>query len=414
MKEIACFISPHGFGHATRVIAIIAALQKRSPDLHPVIFTTVSESLFSETLTRYTYHPVQTDIGLEQKSAMEVDLEKTVENLAGFLPFPQDLVQQLASLCSTCTFILCDIAPLGIAVARAVDIPSILVENFTWDLIYEPHKELDAYARLLRQEFARATYRIQTEPLCLEKSHDLHCGPIFRTLRNNKLHLRKKLSAGSRRIVVITMGGIDQELPIWHEMAEMADFLFVILGQQRCGKVGDNILLLEQQTTYYHPDLINCADLVVCKSGYSTIAECFQAGVRVMTVGRENFPESKIITDFVRQNMSGITIHQSEFFSGRWLQRIDEVLALPKAPPARENGADRVAAFLQPLLDGQPPPPSSIVHEFGNPLMGVTYLLKDLIERPDLSKEDHKLLLLGLEECRRMKKLLEKVKRWDR
>jgi len=53
------------------------------------------------------------------------------------------------------------------------------------------------------------------------------------------------------------------------------------------------------------------------------------------------------------------------------------------------------------------------VHEFGNPLMGVTCLLKDLIERPDLSEEDHKLLLLGLEECQRMKKLLKKINQWD-
>ena len=410
MKEIACFISPHGFGHATRVIAILEALQKRYPELHPLICTTVQESLFSETLTRYTYHRVQTDIGLKQKSAMEVDLEKTVENLAAFLPFPQALVQQLASLCSTCAFILCDIAPLGIAVAQEVGVPSILIENFTWDLIYEPYKELDAYARLLRQEFSRATYHIQTEPLCQPKANDLLCGPIFRPFRENRLDVRKKLSAASRRIVVITMGGIDQELPIWKEMSEMPEFLFVILGQQRGGKAGENILLLEQETPFYHPDLINCADLVVCKSGYSTIAECFQAGIRVITIGRENFPETEIISDFVRRNMSGISINQNNFFNGSWLHKIGEVLAMPKTPPALENGADRIASFLQPLLR----PSSSIVHEFGNPLMGVTCLLRDLAERPGLSEEDHKLLLLGLEECRRMKKLLEKIKQWDR
>ena len=50
---------------------------------------------------------------------------------------------------------------------------------------------------------------------------------------------------------------------------------------------------------------------------------------------------------------------------------------------------------------------SSIAHTFGNPLIGIKYLLTDFIERPDLNREDRKLLLLGLEECDRMKKLLK-------
>ena len=217
-------------------------------------------------------------------------------------------------------------------------------------------------------------------------------------------------------------------------MSRMSEFLFIILGQQRCDKIGENILLLENQTTFYHPDLINCADLVVCKAGYSTIAECFQAGVRVIAVGREDFPEAEVLIDFLQANMSGISIHQNDFFSGGWLQKIAEVLVLPPAPSARENGADRIADFLLPLLDnqettgrknlqlqrfqsGEPDTQgqlfSSIAHELGNPLIGVTYLLQDLIKRPGLSEEDQQLLLLGLEECYRMKKIIKKMRHLD-
>jgi len=350
LKEIACFISPHGFGHATRTIAILEALQKLIPDLHPHIFTTIPRSLFSETLNLYTYHSVQTDIGLDQKSAMEVDIEKTTRNLDEFLPFSESLIQEQASLCSACSCVLCDIAPLGIAVARELGIPSILVENFTWDWIYKPYAELDIYAEQLQQEFNRATYRIQTEPICHQKPHDLLCGPIFRKSLKDKEATRKTLGGDSRKIIIITTGGIGQELPLWKEMSGMPEFLFIILGQEKKGKTGRNILLLGKQTTLYHPDLINCADLVVCKAGYSTIAECFQAGVRVITVDRESFPESRVLIGFLQNNMSGISIHQNDFFGGSWLQRIDEVLALPQAPPAKENGADRVAVFLHSLL----------------------------------------------------------------
>ncbi|MBW2683023.1 MAG: transposase [Deltaproteobacteria bacterium] len=57
---------------------------------------------------------------------------------------------------------------------------------------------------------------------------------------------------------------------------------------------------------------------------------------------------------------------------------------------------------------------SSIAHEFGNPLIGIKYLLTDFIERPFLSKEDQKLLLLGMEECDRMTKLLKNLGQLNR
>ena len=49
---------------------------------------------------------------------------------------------------------------------------------------------------------------------------------------------------------------------------------------------------------------------------------------------------------------------------------------------------------------------ASIAHEFGNPLIGIKYLLDDLGNRIDLSPEDKKLVNIGLEECERMKDLI--------
>jgi len=57
---------------------------------------------------------------------------------------------------------------------------------------------------------------------------------------------------------------------------------------------------------------------------------------------------------------------------------------------------------------------SSIAHEFGNPLMGVKYLLTDFIERPDLDHDDRRLLTLGIEECEQMKKLLKDLGQLNR
>lgn len=49
---------------------------------------------------------------------------------------------------------------------------------------------------------------------------------------------------------------------------------------------------------------------------------------------------------------------------------------------------------------------ASIAHEFGNPLIGLQYLLEDFGSRETLSVDDQNLIKVGLEECARMKKLI--------
>jgi len=57
---------------------------------------------------------------------------------------------------------------------------------------------------------------------------------------------------------------------------------------------------------------------------------------------------------------------------------------------------------------------ASVAHEFGNPLMGVRYLIEDFHKRSDLSKTDQELLKLGLDECARMKKLIQDLQRFNK
>ena len=57
---------------------------------------------------------------------------------------------------------------------------------------------------------------------------------------------------------------------------------------------------------------------------------------------------------------------------------------------------------------------ASIAHEFGNPLLGVKYLLDDFHKRPTLSDSDRELLKLGREECERMKELIKNLQQLHR
>jgi predicted ATPase/signal transduction histidine kinase len=57
---------------------------------------------------------------------------------------------------------------------------------------------------------------------------------------------------------------------------------------------------------------------------------------------------------------------------------------------------------------------ASIAHEFGNPLIGVRYLLEDIKNRPALDREDQELLEIGLEECNRMKHLINDLQQLNK
>lgn len=350
MNRIAAFITPHGFGHATRAIAVLQALQLRWPGLAIELFTSVTEHLFRESLTNCTLHRIVPDVGFIQRDALHLDIPETIEALDRLLPFSPELVGELVDRVRGCSCVLCDIAPLGIVVAEAAAIPSVLVENFTWDWMYQPfvrsNPELDRHARTLAEIYRRASLHIQTEPVCNPSATAHCCPPIFRRTTTAVDRVRTQLGAGSRKLILISFGGIDFTLPHWQHLDTFPDCLFVLAGQAGHKRISDNCLALPHDSGFHHQDLLKAADLVVFKSGYSTTAECLQAGTRAACVCRADFSESFIIGDFVRERLGGIILEDSEFLDGRWLLRLPELLALTPPGPAAENGADHVVELI--------------------------------------------------------------------
>ncbi len=355
MKRIAAFITPHGFGHATRAIAVLQTLQYSCPGLAIEIFTTVTEHLFRESLDNYTIHQVIPDVGIIQHDALNNDLPATIEALDRLLPFSPELIGRLCEKVQGCSCILCDIAPLGIVVAEAAGIPSVLIENFTWDWIYRPYAaaypELGHFAETLFSVYSRATIHIQTEPVCNPSATAHFCPSISRKTRTSAPHVLQQLGIADQKLILISMGGLDFTMPHWQQFDTMRDCFFVLAGQPEYLKISHNCLALPHQSGFYHPDLIQAADLVIFKSGYSTVAECLQAGTRAVCVARPSFAESAILAEFIKKKLGGIILDEDAFLCGNWIHSIPDILALPAPPAATENGADWVAELLLSLFN---------------------------------------------------------------
>jgi UDP:flavonoid glycosyltransferase YjiC (YdhE family) len=353
--RLACFITPHGLGHAARAAAILAALQKRAPDIGLELFTTAAADFYTDSGCHHlTVHPERLDIGFVQRSALVEDIHETVRRLDAFLPFHAALVDRLTATVreSGCTAILCDIAPLGIAVARAAGLPSILVENFTWDNLYEhyspEHPRLQTHADLLRHWFNSADIHIQTEPVCHpSQTAVLTAGPVSRPARTAPDSLRRELGISpGKKMVLVTMGGVSERTPLLAHMANRDDLVFVVAWSAPQRRVVGNVICLPLHSTFYHPDLVQAADAVIGKIGYSTLAEVYQAGVPFGYISRRNYPEMPGLVGFVEQNVPCRQLHDADLGEGVESDFIDRLLAMPRHQPAVVNGADEIADFL--------------------------------------------------------------------
>jgi len=358
-RRVAYFVSPHGFGHAARASGVMAALHRIDPSIHFEVFTKAPAWFFRESLSGpFEYHSLVTDIGLVQETPLHADLAKTVQQLNRFLPFNSSRVKGLAQEIrrSKCQLVVCDIAPMGIAVAQEAGLPSLLVENFTWDWVYREYissdHRLGDHIAYLRKLFDAADYHIQTEPVCGKSSKaDLVTLPVSRGVRSSPGDIRKRLGVSpATRLIMITMGGIPERNESLRELTVHGDICFVIPGGSDSKEILDNLIFLPHHSKFFHPDLINASDAVVGKVGYSTLAEVYHGGAPFGYIKRPHFQESEILAAYIQKHMNGIAIAEKEFKAGTWVSHLSELLALSSIRRRGPNGAEQVARFVHELM----------------------------------------------------------------
>lgn len=355
---IAYFISAHGLGHAARAAAVMAAVHRSVPQVRFEIFTSVPRWFFDDCLTGpFACHALQTDVGLIQKSPLKEDLPATIEALGAFYPLDEQRVRAVAANVRDmgCRLVVCDIAPLGIAVARQAGLPSVLVENFTWDWIYAGYAEyaggLNPHIEYLQELFGRADYHIQAEPVCGPVSADLTVAPIGRASRRTAEHTRRQLAVPrDRQLVVLTLGGTAASPGRLALDGLPADVCLVAPGSSQALERTGRLLRLPQRSGVYHPDLIRAADAVIGKAGYSTLAEIYQANAPFGYVSRVDFREAPVLEAFARKNLRCLKVPAGALEDGSWTALIPSLTTLPKSGTRRANGAEQAGAFLLEIL----------------------------------------------------------------
>lgn len=336
----------------------MAAVHSRLPRSRFYIFTTISEKFFLQSpIGPHQVVSYPTDIGIVQKSPLEEDPAATLERLDAFLPFTE---KQTDALCRRlesmeCRLALCDIAPLGIFVAGRVGIPSVLVENFTWDWLYAPYaKQYPGFLRhmeYLQSLFSGAEYRIQTSPLCERRPSDLHVGPISRQIRTSSEVVRERLRVGpDEEMVLVTLGGVPGAFAFQEMLKNRSRTWFVTPGACKQLEWDHNIIHLPQFSDFFHPDIVNAANVVFGKAGYSTIAEVYNAGNAFGYLLRSEFRESGKLRQFIEKQMPSALLLPEAFGDNSWQSLLDSLMALPRRERNEIPGAEQVAGFIMDRL----------------------------------------------------------------
>ena len=371
MPHIIYFISPHGYGHAARAAAVIAELARQLPESRCTAFTTVPCWFFEDSLDQsLAIEAVHVDLGMVQRDAFSEDLPATLRALQARIPFPGPTVDALASRVDALNgdLVVCDIAPIGLAVAQRCGLPSVLVENFTWDWIYRGYQdacpELGAIADELAEAFGGADYHVQTEPACVPSPGARQVAPVSRSPHTSRSAVRRALDiTDDAPMVTITMGGFgwkDKLLDVERgPVNDDNDPWLVIPGSPKRARQG-RVIHLPQHSEFYHPDLIHASDVVVGKLGYSTVAEVWAAGVPFAYVARPRFRESAVLEACVQEALPCRRLEIDQLASGDWIRQVYELLEEGQRPPTRPGGAADVARLLADIVRPTSPRPGGV------------------------------------------------------
>ncbi len=151
-------------------------------------------------------------------------------------------------------------------------------------------------------------------------------------------------------MVLITTGGIPEKYGFFDKLIGLREIIFVMPGAGPEMKIVDNLIILPHRSDFYHPDLVNAADAVIGKVGYSTLAEIYHGGVPFGYVARSNFRESESMVKFIQTQMPGIAVGESEFADGNWTAKLEDLLDLAPVQRNIANGAEQIGRFIKELL----------------------------------------------------------------
>lgn len=370
MPRLLVAISAHGLGHLGQVAPVCNQLTSLRPDLSLTLWSALPSQALSARIKgnfEHIAHPC--DLGLIMHDAMRVNVEAS---WAAYADREANWSLHLETACKLLRdaapdLILSDVGDMPLAAAQKLGIPGLAMSSLNWAdtarFYFEALPDSTAVLDRITSIYDQATAALRLTPGMPMRGLTEHTLPpvgarTSRTRTALEALLAKHMdpSLMSRPRLLIGMGGIETQLT-YKEWPTQSAFTLLVANQTHLPAEGYaaqgivNLDRLRESTGLVFTDLLGCCDAVICKPGYGTFVEAALAGIPVMYVERDDWPEQQALVAWLKEHARCATLAPEALQQGRFDEAFTSLLAQPAKTPIQQNGATIAALEVLSWLD---------------------------------------------------------------
>ena len=349
-------ISGHGFGHVAQTAPVLNALKQLVPQLQLTIRSSVPYSHLRSRIP-HEFNHVQDAVepGMLMVSALEVDAERSLE---AYMEFHQDWdarIEAETRLISALgpDVVLTNVAYLPLEGAARLGIPAVAMCSLSWaDILRDFCVGMPGAAPILQQieqAYLQSHVFLRLEPAMpmswLERQRLL--GPVAQPRRSQREKINELLGIQpDSKLILVSMGGIAMQFPV-DAWPAIPDVLWLVPGDwqtQRSDCIPVGSLHMD------FSDALASCDVLLTKPGYGAFVEAACAGIHVLYVKREAWPEQEILIDWLARHGSGEELEAHQLHTGEFEEILVSLLQREKPEPIQATGTQEAAQYLATLL----------------------------------------------------------------
>ncbi|MFP4338773.1 MAG: glycosyl transferase [Halothece sp.] len=349
-------ITSHGFGHAVRAASVMAATQALRPDLLPIFVTKVPRWLLASYMAgTFLQRDRALDIGVIQSDSLQMDLEATRQELEKIRENEEQIVREEAAFIheNNVSLVIADIPALAGKIAKTAGIPCWSISNFGWDFIYrhwgEDFRELADWMSQGYQNSDRAFRLPMHEPMsAFPNVIDMGLTGGVPKWTADEIREQFNLTTPPEKTILLSFGGLGLQKIPYHNLERFSDWQFITFDQ----KAPDLPNLMKISDHNYRPlDFMPVSGRVLSKPGYSTFSEALRVNIPIISLRREQFAESALLLEGIKNYGHHQIISPEVFFEGDW-----DFLKDSPQPPLYPNsvatdGTEKIASAIDQLYD---------------------------------------------------------------
>lgn len=343
--RIAVYISGHGFGHLAQMAPVLNRIYALNPESRFLIRCPLPEAEIRARLNfDFEHDPVQVDVGVVQKSAVEEDREASLKQMEQWAGSLDSLIscelQQMRAFRPA--LILSNISPLAFPVASILGVPGIGLASLDWHTIYSHWLPAQHPAITSLADAYGVCDLLLTPPMSMEMR-------VFPRQKSIPLLAGYPTTmaapqTGIGKCALVLFGGSARPPFDLAALAAMPGWQFLLPDAP--ADLPANVTPVRFAAAMRPIDLMPHVDVVLCKPGYGVLSECWRTGRPIAWVERPDFPEFPMLRGWLEERFPAAGMSRDDFRRGRWLPALEAAIGSERCfPPLAEDGA-RVAAEL--------------------------------------------------------------------